>query len=360
MSGLPGLIGLCVEDTPRIAQAVNRAERRLILAREAGDEGWYGTWAEIRFNVIQAAPVIVLPREVARLEAVSICRRPVPLRNPFYDYQQFGSGRLFRSFIQAISTQTGALTQIFGSCFGLMQVRTKNSVPTFNPISTPPQLITVFLTNPLDAQKRVLLQGLDPANNVIYSLDGAANVQGQYVTLLAPSVQAAIPMNLITGIQKDQTLGQVQIFQTDPATGVQVLIHTMEPSETTSGYREYRFDGLPVNCCGDPNSNICKPVNGQNVVQVTAIAKLEHLDVQTDTDYLLLHNLEAIMEEAQAVRYDPMDTAEAKGMAATHHKNAIGNLNGELTHYYGKDEPAVQFAPFGSARLSHQRIGTMI
>lgn len=358
----PKEVGLCANDFPRIYKMANRSELRLLQAKESGDEGWYGSWAEMRFNVQQSAPSIVLPREVARVEAMAVCRHPIPVRNQFYEFAQFGNGRLHRQFIQTLSN--GVITNVFGNCFGLMDLRTRNNVPTFLPITNPPQFLVAALTNPGDAEARVLFQGLDPSNNVIYSQDGTTvpvqNVQGQYVSLLAPFVKAPIPMNQITGIQKDQTLGPVQIFQMDPNTGAQVLIHTMEPSETTGWYRRYLFNGLPVNCCADPRSAICNPLGGPPLVQVSAIVKLEHIDVQATTDYLVLQNIEAFMEESKAIRYRPIDTADAKSMAAEHHKNAIAQLNGELAHYLGIDEPTVTFAPFGSAKLTHQRIGTLI
>lgn len=359
-SGIAEEIGLCQGDRPRLARVANTAERRLLLAKESGDEGWWGTWAEMRFNVLQSAPSIVTPREVARLEAIAICRRPVPIRNLFWDYQQFGNRQLLKQFVQAINTNTGSITNIFGNCFGLMQARSRNQVPTFSQVSNPPQLIRVYTTNAADSGARVLLQGLDPANNVIFTLDNAVNTTGQYVTLMNPFVTATLPMNLITGIQKDVTLGQIQVFQVDPTTGAQVLLHTMEPSETTGWYRRYHLDQLPVNCCNDPNSSLCPPVNGQPVVQVSAIAKLDHIPVSADTDYFVIQNLDALMEEARAVRYLPMDTTEAKQFVANHHKNAIGLLNGELAHFLGIDEPTVNFKPFGSAHLARQRIGTMI
>lgn len=359
-SGIAEEIGLCQKDRPRLARVANTAERRLLLAKESGDEGWWGTWAELRFNALQSAPSIVTPREVARLEAMAVCREPIPIRNAFWDYQQFGNRRLLEQFVQSINTNTGAITNIFGNCFGLMQARTRNNVPTFSPITSPPQLIRVYVTNAADTGARVLIQGLDPANNVIYTLDNQVNTNGQYITLQSPFTTALTPMNLITGIQKDITLGQIQVFQVDPVSGAQLLIHTMEPSETTGWYRRYRLDQLPVNCCNDPNSTLCPPVNGQPVVQVTAIAKLDHIDVAADTDYFVIQNLDALMEEARAVRYLPMDTIEAKQFVGSHHKSAIGLLNGELAHFLGIDEPTLNFKPFGSAHLARQRIGTMI
>lgn len=360
LSDLPGLVGRCSSDLVDICRYINRAERRLLQAKEAGDEGWWGTWAEMRFNMQQAYASLTLPRGVARLEVVTICDRPVPLRNQFYDYLDFGNGRMPRQFIQTISTAAGGLTNVFGSCFAGLDVRSRNMVPMFSEITSPPQNVLVYPGSTDDTGQRVLLQGLDPAGNVIYSQDGLNRVQGQYVALQSPFVQAVLPMSKITGIQKDITAAPIQIFQSDPTTGAQTLIHTMEPTETTGWYRRYYFNQLPINCCGTTGSTLCPQVNGVDVVQVTAIAKLEHIDVAADTDYTVIQNLEALTEEAQAIRYESLDTPTAKQMAIDHHRAAIGLLNGELTHYLGLDNIAVNFKPFGSARLERQRIGTLL
>jgi hypothetical protein len=177
-------------------------------------------------------------------------------------------------------------------------------------------------------------------------------VNGIYVTLRSPFISAPVQFNTITGIQKDLTLGNVQIFQTDPNTGAQVLLLTMEPSEMTSGYRRYFFDPLPRNCC---------PTQANpGWINVTAIVKLEPIPVQVDQDYLLLQNIEAFIEEAQSVRLSEVDNKSSKAMANEAHIQAIRLLSGELAHYLGIDEPAVEWAPFGSARLTRQRIGTMM
>jgi hypothetical protein len=97
-----------------------------------------------------------------------------------------------------------------------------------------------------------------------------------------------------------------------------------------------------------------------NTVTVTCLAKLEKIPVFADPDYTLLQNIEAITEEAQAVRYDGMDLPNKSILVGQHHTSAIRLLNGELTHYLGLNEPAINFAPFGSARLYRKRIGTLI
>ncbi len=344
MSRLPTVIGLCRGDVPGIAGYVNSAQRRLLYAKEAGDEGWYGTWAEIAFNVSRTQPYWTAPRDVARLQAVDICQKPYPINNQLFEYLQFGNGRLPKQTFRC----TPVITQVF----------TRNTVPTFVDLPTPPNLIRVYFTDPADIQAglRVLLQGSDNNDIPIWTQDGLNQVQGIFVVADTPFASPITPFNTLTGIQKDQTQGQVKIYAVDQTTGAQTLLVTMQPDETTAAYRRYYFDNLPATCCQNALTNLTTP----QTLTLTGIVKLELMPVFVDTDYCLIQNLEAIIEEAQSIRYSEIDTPQAKQMAQEKHKQAIGLLNGELAHYIGIDEPAVEFAPFGAAHLHTQRIGTMI
>ena len=57
------------------------------------------------------------------------------------------------------------------------------------------------------------------------------------------------------------------------------------------------------------------------------------------------------------MRFSEMDDSTSAGLAELHHRKAIKLLNGELIYHLGKERPAINFAPFGTAKLSHQRIG---
>ena len=355
-SRLPSLLGLCQADRPQIARYVNSAQRRLLYCAEAGDEGWWGTWAEMAFTVSLPAtttapnlpgPYLTTPREVARLEAVQICDRPYVPQNQFYEYLQFGNGRLPKQ----------------NCCQGplIRQIFTRNNVPTFVDINPAPQNILAAPTNAADVGKRVLIQGLDNNGNVIYSQDGLNPVLGQFVVLTLPFVKMPVMMNQITGIQKDITQGNVQIFQLDPNSGVQTLLVTMEPSEQTASYRRYYFDNLPPTCCFvAAGPNVTLPTTPQ-VLTITAICKLELQPVFVDTDYLLIQNLEAITDECQSIRYSEVDNPNSNvAMSRAHHQNAVRALRGELAHYLGITEPAVEWAPFGAARLERRKIGLML
>lgn len=320
---------------------VNAAQRRLLMCREAGDEGWYGTWAEVAFsNVSCNNPYITCPREIARLEKMAVCRSPVPIHGQFYEYLDFGNGRM---------------PNRFQAKYGYVQSYTRNSAATFRDLSPAPQIIRVYATDPADynASRRVLIQGIDTSNSVVYTQDGFNQCVGVFVDVASPFSDAPMQFNAITGIQKDVTSGPIQIFQVDPTTGDQVLLLTMEPSEQVASYRRYYLNELPRNCCSSRTGTITS-------LQVTAIAKLELIPVTVDTDYLLIDNLEAITEECQSIRYSEIDKESAKKMAAERHAQAIRLLQGQLVHYYGKTNADVSFSPFGSARLSRQNIGTML
>lgn len=344
LSRLPDLLGLCQNDRIEIANWVNAAQQRLLFAKEASDESWNGTWAEIRINASRHHPYITFPREVARLEAVDICDRPVQLFNQFYEYLQFGNGRMQKDFLTRCHRPMRA-------------VYSRNNAVLFNDLSPGPQIIGIYTTDTSDVGvKRVLVQGLDQNGQPVYSQDNNQQVMGEFVTLATPFATTKNQFTLITGIQKDITNGTIQFVEISPSTAQQSPILTMEPGEQTASYRRYFFSNLPCTCCAHQPDVVhhCVPV------QVTALVKLDLIPVVADTDYLLLSNLEAIIEESQAAWFGKVQNLQSQQLAQVHHTNAIRFLNGELGHFQGVNNPAVRISYFGSARLERRRIGTMI
>lgn len=344
-SDIPVIIGCCANDLPTIANAVNRAQERLLFAKEAGDEAFHGGWAEMAFNVLQSDPYIAGNRWIGRLMNANVCKHPVAINNQFYEYLLFGDGRQPRG---CCANNTGG-----GSCGG-GDIYARGFFPTFRDM-TAGHLIRVRALDPLDVSgnKRTLIQGTDAFDHTITSLDPPVRVQGVYLNIVSPFVDTPMPLNSLTGIQKDATNGPVQYWDVDPVTAVETLILTMEGGEMVSGYPRYYLQDLPLTCC--PVATGTTPT-----VQVTALVKLNLVPVIAPTDYLLFQCMEAIMAECQSMRYDLQDLPASKAMAERSHKKAMGYLNGELTHYYGTQNPAVSVLPFGSARLENQRIGLLI
>jgi hypothetical protein len=337
VSNLPQRVGLCGADVQGVAGYVNSATQRLMFAKEGGDEGWAGAWSEIAFELSQTSPYFTAPRDVARIEALDICTHPVPVQNRFYEYLRFGWGRF---------PKTPCVTD---RCAPL-QAFDRGQVPLFSDLIPPGKKLRVYLTDTADNGKRVLIQGNDANGVPISSLDGLIRVDGEFLTLMPPFVDSQ-EISLVTGIQKDTTIGRVTFYELDIATGDQRLVLTMEPGETVAAYRRYFVNPLPRSCCNPPSAG--------NTVQLTALVKLEYIPVSVPTDYLIIPNIEALTHEAQSVRYDSIDVPDAKKEAAYHHTQAIRLLQGQLVHEQGKLTPAINFAPFGSWRMRDARVGLL-
>lgn len=336
----PGLLGLCSTDTAGCAAVVNAVTQRLLFAKEVSDNGWIGSWAEINFSASQEDPFIVMPYDVARPIAVDVCTFPVPIRNQFFEYAQFGFGRVPKASCPS------------NNC-GPVATYDRGKFPTFSDIVPPTKKVRVYISDDGDVGKRVLLQSKDANGQIRYSLDGTIQVTGDYLELAAPFVDSPDVVSQVIGVQKDITLGVVSFYELDTVTGDQRLILTMQPGETTASYRRYYLGNLPKNCCNLPEST-------STTVQLTAICQLTYVPVSVTTDWLIVPNVEALIQEAQSMRYDGIDEGNAKQMAQYHHRNAIRLLNGQVMHDQGQDATTVSFNPFGSAKLSCARVGTLI
>lgn len=328
-SRIPGAIGIDSADRPTLASYVNEAQWRLLQA--AGEAGWWGTWARMAFTVSRDDPFITVPREVARLIDIDVCRIPVMIQNQFYEFLQFGVGEQKPD----LDCQNRNCNSTCG-----VQAYDRGEFPTFKDI-TSGSMVRVYMTNPADNTKRIFFSGTNSSGLPIYTIDGGNQVNGFFLNLdsTQPFVEYMVPIGQLTAISKDITYGPVQVFDVNLTTGDQTLIAVLAPGETTASYRRYYLQGLPRRCCE------CDVATDE--VQVAALAKLDMIPVTVDTDYLLISNIPALKEECLSIRYGEMDTAEAFQAAEVKHKKAIRLLNQELIHYLGKQLPAIGFKPFG-------------
>jgi hypothetical protein len=339
-SRIPESVGVCQSDQGKLLEYLNEAQQRLVFA--GGEVGWWGSWAKMVFAVDSVAdPFITLPRTVVRLINLDVCRHPVNIQNEFYEFLEAGVG------LQPLTNCSGNTQH---NC-NLLETYDRGMFPTFSDLAPPNKRLRFYPTDASDLGRRVLVQGQDQNGVTIYSLDGTVQVQGIFLSLTTPFVDTPFDISVLTGLQKDFTIGPVRVFEVDTVTGTQRLILTMDPSEEVAGYRRYFLSGLPRNCCD--------PTTTGSIVQVTAMAKLALIPVQVDTDYLLISNLAAMKEECQSVRFSEMDDSLSAQQSALHHQKAIRLLNGQLIHMLGKERPAVSFAPFGTAHLAYQRIGSL-
>lgn len=337
-AGIGQPVGLCSADISGNAAIVNLAQDRLIMDPLAPDEGWWGGWVVMRFNVTvtQSYAYIVTPYDIARVILMDVCQKPVFIRNGFYEYLQFGVGL----------QPKGCTTQVCSP--NTMQAFERDTVFTLNDFASTPMLLRVYPTDSADVGRRIVLQGPDQNGVPVTAVDTntQASILGETVYLTLPFSTSVNQFSGITGILKDETVGRVQVFMIDPTTGNSSLLTQMEPHETTAQYRRYLINGLPCGCCS--------PTPGP--VQVSAQCKLDFVPVVSPSDYLTIPNIPALMEEVQAIRYSRMDSPDAARNEAKHHAKAIQLLNGQLDHFLGKTRTAINVPLFGSDRLMPQLI----
>lgn len=337
LSDFPRAVGLCDGDLPGIARAANRAQQ--VLINKGGETGWFGGWQKVAFQVTRCFPYITLPRALARVINMDVCRFPIRIQNEFYEFLEAGIG-----------------LQDFTLCrdwCGALEGYERGVWPTMVDLTPTNQFLRLYTTDARDVGKRVLFgPALDQNSNNIYSQDGANSVNGFYMTLGPSMVTNPFIVTNIGGIQKDATYGDVLLTQVDATSGAEVVLSRYAPDETTPAYRRYFIKRLPCGCEPIPAQSPCiAPLTVPPFVTVTAMAKLEFIPANRATDFLIIGNIPALIEQAKANRYSDMDTAQAQQMAEVNGARAIKYLNDELRHYLGELQPAVNVAPFGTAHL---------
>lgn len=332
----PKSVGLCGSNIDSNAGVVNEVIQRLIIDPMQPDEGWWGTWARMDFNVPVSNPYITTPRGVARITALNVCKKPVQIRNEWYEFLDFGSG------LRPLSCNGHSVCENLGA---FQRGQVGGTVVTAFDFKPPNKIIRIYPTNSADVGKHVLIQGKDQFGAPVVSTNGTDNFQGEFLTLAQPFVEGSEELSELTGIQKDITTGQVQIYQVDTNTQEQSLLVIMEASEEVASYSRVYLNGLPCGCC-----------NSRGMTQVQTMAKLDFVPVKVTTDYLLIGNIPALIEEAQSMRYDGMDTPRAKQMADKHHAAALRWLGGELDHYVGKQRVSIVVPLWNADRLRRQPV----
>lgn len=351
-SRLPEAIGKMATDAPSIFAYVNQATQQLINAM--GESGAWLGWQKVVFSVNALTPYITLPRQFARAINLDVCRKPIRIQNEFYEFLEDGIG--LQDFYQNAGWK-------HRDWHGILEGYDRGSFPTMTDLTPTNQLLRVFITDPRDVGKRILIgPSQDQNGNFIYSQDGNQSVNGFYISFSQPFTTTNFSVSNIGGIQIDQTFGDVELFQVDETTGAQVLLARYQPGERLPQYRRYYISKLPRGCC--PIANPCLNTTGVQTappnVGVTAMVKLEFIPITRDTDFNVIGNIPALIEECKAIRYSDMDKPEAMALEAKSHSKAMKYLNQELKHYLGALNPAVNLAVYGSARLEKQQIGQML
>lgn len=339
---IPDRVGVCAEDFPSLASYLNEAQQRLINA--AGENGFWGGWHKVVFNVTRTDPYITLPPQYARMISMDVCRRPVAIQNEHYEFLEFGIG------LQVPCTNE---SPFLGMQCGTLQGYDRNVVNTAYDLTPTNQYLRTYITDVRDIGAKFLISGALDQNGVgIYTNDVNLQVDGFYLLGDQPFTTSPSIVTSFQAFSKPVTYGDVLLYQVDATTGVEVLLSRYTPQETNPTYRRYFIKSLPCGCCQSPTN--------PGYVQVVALLKVEYTPVVNPSDFLIISNVPALKAECESIRYGEIDNATSQALAQNSHAKAISLLNQELTHYIGKSKPAINVAPYGSAALERQMIGTLI
>jgi len=329
-SRIPELLGICADDTYRLASIVNEAQQRLIFAGK--DAGWWQGWVKVRFSVSAAAPYITLPRELARIINMAVCEMPVYIHNEFYEVLPGGPGPM---------PDTPCCSDWCGSVAGYE----RGVWPTKVDLTETNQRLRVYITDERDEGAKIQIVGLDQNGHDIYSMDGLNTATGFFITTLNPFADSSFNVSKINAVIKPLTFGDVLLYQVDQTTQEQVLLSRYLASETNPAYRRYYISPLCTSCSD---------------YTVTALGKVEYIPAIRDTDPLVISNIPALAEMCQALRGYSQEVSNAHEMAAAHEKRAIKLLKQEMDHYLGVEQPAVVVDRLQQASFRRIGLSTMI
>jgi hypothetical protein len=278
---------------------------------------------------------ITAPQEVARITDIAVCNQPIHIRNGFYEFLTYSTG---------LKPQTCAPT-----CTTVFEAYERDNVCTLASLATTAQTIRIYPTDNRDIGKRVLVQGKDANDQTILTTDPGSGLSapGEYIVIATPFADSTNTFTTITGLMKDETWGKVLIYQVDPTTTVEATLSEMQPMEGTAWYRRYLLDSVS-------NSSIC--CSTSPTLQVTAQCRLDFVPVNNETDFLLIPNIEALIQECRAIRFENMDSAMAAQQAIVHHGKAIALLSGQLDKMCGKTNTAIKVPIWGSNVLTRQPV----
>lgn len=304
-------LNLCETDT-RIPSYVNTAQRRL-MAKGA----FKGTMQLYRF-CIGSDSCIVWPRHFEAIEAYALCTSPAVIRNRWYQFAGQGPGQLdsdsiwFNTLIMQddacafdeLDTGTGSTT---------LKIQVSTVLPEANGLE-------------------ILLQGYDENAQWIQTLHNGVYVDGEYVTISSTPTLTTRYFTKLTGVQKPRTNGPIVLSQYQTAgaiIGVTKTLAQYESDELIPAYRTSLLPGIAsMHGCGGTGDGDSECESKQ----VTVYAKLKHIDVTNDTDWLILTSPDAIAAMCQAIfREDNNLDVEAMRSEA----RATRILEEELNAYEG-------------------------
>ena len=179
---------------------------------------------------------------------------------------------------------------------------------------------------------RILLQGYDENGDFVRTLDAGSWIDGEYVDISNTATNSTTIWSSLTKVIKPETNGTVRLYTWDSTVGIiQRSLAAYEPGETHPVYRKMFIPGIAnMSDCNDCNPDCAKK-------SITLYAKLQHVKVSQDNDWMVIGNITALKFMCMAIQRELQNRWQE---AAVLEAKAEKELDGELSSYIG-DGPVI-------------------
>lgn len=278
-------ISLCSDD-PRLYRWIDAFEQQALVWGR-----WWGTTQLVQFCLSDSG-CIVLPREIATIEAANLGMRHATVRNGWYDFVKPHS----------LCESSCCSDRACGCGCGAVNVAEAGMVASFKTTSNDMK-IRVYPGDPADVGKKIIFQGKDSNGIWVRTTFDGSRQDGEQVTLALPFVDTVTvwgpgaPFRVI----KEVTDYRVLVYSvTNDADATETQIAEYQPTETEPAYRRVNVQGFRQ--C--ENDDACCSTQS-----FMAIVSLDKIPVRTPNDWLLFCNMEAYrlgLKSIQARKDNPV------------------------------------------------------
>lgn len=314
-------LGVCPTSSKFINWANNAQERLLNKGH------WWGTM--VRASMCATSGCLTLPPQVASLEKVAICGRPIPVHDMLFEFLEGGWGTRNNSNSSCTGSSTSSCSS-GGSC-GIPEADYRGRFPTQSDIIPTGKKLNFVCDVSTDIGKTVLALGYDDSGNWIRTQQSGVYMDGEMIAFAqSAGTNSVNNFSLITDIQLSGTMdGQSWLYEYDTVALTRRLISHYQYFETRPSYARYFIPS--INACQLASNTSCPSI------LVEAIINLAFIPVKNPTDYLTIENLPAMQEMMVGIKNaeNEEDGVKRQQVIESATASAVNLLNEEMDKYLG-------------------------
>lgn len=295
------VLGVC-EDDEKVADYTNEAARRLLSRGMFA--GCYG-----RFTIALTDGCITLPRPIESIVTAASCCGQVTVRNQWYEFNDGGFGLL--------------------SCdnCGINQLVDRGTVVSYRDMSGGTNsYLRAYAFNVADDGKFITVQGYDDNGNWVRTATGPSGsmIDGERLELpninTDPNdyVQSTTKFTALTGVIKDPTTSKVLLYEYNATAATELDLANYEPDETLPQYRRMQWTAISE--------------SNTETRHLTIMARMKHLDVQQDNDYVIPPCPDAIKLMVKAIDFEEKNLPND---SVVYEQKAVAELMNATRAYLG-------------------------